>query len=89
MMQRRDRNLQPIEQVGFEEHRHRDAAAFDEDAAAAARAQDAQHAADVDAVRSLVQTRRSSRGRRGVSPARASDVAQTYSVSAESSLKTL
>ena len=87
--QRRDRDLQPVEQVRFEEHRHRHAAAFDEDAVAAAAAKLAQHLADVDAVGPFVQRRRSRRGRRAFRRRASADFAHTYSVSAESSLNTL
>ena len=86
--QRRDRDVQAIEQVRFEKHRHSDAAAFDEDAAAAARTQHAQQLADVDAVRPLVERddRRAADVRLA---AGTSDLAQTYRVTAESSLNTL
>ena len=81
--------VQAIEQVRLEEHRHGDAAAFDEDAGAAARAQQprSSSATSTPSVAVVVDAddRRAAEVR---SPARVSDRAQTYSVSAESSLKT-
>src|SRR5262245_42431329 len=47
---RRDRDVQPIDQVRLEECRYRHAAAFDEHSRAAALVKNTKHAADVGAV---------------------------------------
>ena len=74
--ERGDGDLQPIEQVRLQELRHGDAAAFDEDAPAAAVPENALQFGDVH-VAVIGDRDRASRGRRASHPGWASDLAQT------------
>ena len=86
--ERRDGHLKPVEQVGFEEHRDGDAAAFDEDPRQPRACSRRMSLRQVDAVLTIVHRHQGRaaevRSRRASSP----NGRTTYKVAAASSLKT-